>query len=110
MNIFGPQTGNGGVPMFNAASSLGGAGGGETGLGSREAQLNFARGAALQQQAHEAANPGSYTAKTANTRVREVWQSNLQQEFALLRQLVDKYPYISMVCWNACYPLTTVRC
>lgn len=84
--------------MFNAASSLGGGGGGETGLGSREAQLNFARGAALQQQAIDAANPGSFPARATNTRVREVWQSNLQQEFAVLRQLVDKYPYISMVC------------
>ncbi|TID19675.1 putative ccr4-not transcription complex subunit 7 protein [Venturia nashicola] len=96
MNIFGPQTGNGGVPMFNAVSSLGGSGGGETGLGSREAQLNFARGAALQQQAIDAANPGSFPARATNTRVREVWQNNLQQEFAVLRQLVDKYPYISM--------------
>lgn len=85
--------------MFNAASSLGGGGGGETGLGSREAQLNFARGAALQQQqALDAANPGSFQARATNTRVREVWQSNLQQEFSVLRQLVDKYPYISMVC------------
>jgi CCR4-NOT transcription complex subunit 7/8 len=96
MNIFGPQTGNGGIPIFGAASSLGG---GETGLASREAQLRFAQGAVLQQQAHEAANPGAYPTRGVNTRVREVWQSNLHQEFDLLRQLVDKYPYISMVCW-----------
>lgn len=107
MNIFGPQTGNGGIPIFGAASSLGG---GETGLASREAQLRFAQGAVLQQQAHEAANPGSYPARGVNTRVREVWQSNLHQEFDLLRQLVDKYPYISMVCWTASQKPTTAKC
>jgi CCR4-NOT transcription complex subunit 7/8 len=95
MNIFGPQTGNGGIPIFGAASSLGG---GETGLASREAQLRFAQGAVLQQQAHEAANPSAYPTRGVNTRVREVWQSNLHQEFEIIRQLVDKYPYISMVC------------
>lgn len=30
-------------------------------------------------------------------RIREVWQSNLAQEMQILRSLVDKYPYISMV-------------
>lgn len=103
MNIFGPQTGNGGIPIFGAGSGLGG---GETGLASREAQLRFAQGAVLQQQAHEAANPGAYPTRGVNTRVREVWQSNLNQEFDLIRQLVDKYPYISMVC---CYLLNRPR-
>jgi len=32
------------------------------------------------------------------TRIREVWRNNLAQEMQMLRSLVEKYPYISMVC------------
>lgn len=30
-------------------------------------------------------------------RIREVWRNNLAQEMQILRGLVDKYPFISMV-------------
>lgn len=30
-------------------------------------------------------------------RIREVWKHNLHEEMAVLRDLVDKYPYIAMV-------------
>jgi CCR4-NOT transcription complex subunit 7/8 len=30
-------------------------------------------------------------------RIREVWKHNLHEEMAVLRELVDKYPYIAMV-------------
>jgi CCR4-NOT transcription complex subunit 7/8 len=30
-------------------------------------------------------------------RIREVWKHNLEEEMAVLRDLVDKYPYIAMV-------------
>ena len=98
VNIFGPQTGNAGLPgAFGTGGGLGAVGGG-TGLASPAAQMGFAHGAALQQQqAHEAATAGTYTGKGANSRVREVWKHNLRQEMHILRQLVYKYPYISMV-------------
>lgn len=34
-------------------------------------------------------------------RIREVWKHNLQEEMAVLRDVVEKYPYIAMVRWNA---------
>jgi len=33
----------------------------------------------------------------ANSRIRQVWRHNLEQEMAVLRQLIIKYPYVSMV-------------
>lgn len=36
-------------------------------------------------------------AGAVKTRIRDVWKHNLAQEMAVLRQLVEKYPYISMV-------------
>lgn len=41
------------------------------------------------------------------TWVREVWDSNLEEEMAILRDLVEKYPYISMV-WELGRMLLTV--
>jgi hypothetical protein len=32
--------------------------------------------------------------------IREVWAENLDQEMALLRDLVDQYPYLAMVGTN----------
>lgn len=95
-NIFGPQTGNGGLPgAFGAAAGLGGGG---AGLASHAAQTGFAYGAALQQEhGMAAANSGSFPGKNSNSRIREVWKHNLKQEFFILRQLVERYPYISMV-------------
>lgn len=34
-------------------------------------------------------------------RIRDVWRGNLAQEMQVLRSLIDKYPYISMVRWSS---------
>lgn len=74
--------------------------GGGTGLGSHAAQMGFAHGAALQrQEANDGASQGMSDAKSiAKGKIRDVWRGNLAQEMAMLRSLVDKYPYISVVC------------
>lgn len=75
----------------------GGLGGGSgTGLASQAAMAGFAQGAALQQR--EAMRRASGGNKGhMKSRIRDVWKSNLAQEMANLRELVEKYPYISMV-------------
>jgi CCR4-NOT transcription complex subunit 7/8 len=85
--------GLGGVGL-GAAAALGGAGGGGTGLDGHEARMRFAHGAQLQENAVR----GQDGAKgLAGQRIREVWRSNLHQEMDMIRALIDKYPYISMV-------------
>ncbi|KAI9768463.1 MAG: hypothetical protein M1840_004872 [Geoglossum simile] len=90
-----------------ASTGLGGTfggGGGGTGLASHAAQMGFAHGAALQQQqqqqqGHDAGSVmGSVDGRSgfSKGRIRDVWRGNLAQEMAVLRGLVEKYPYISM--------------
>jgi len=70
---------------------------GGTGLASQAAQMSFA-GASLHQQAHNGMGESSSTRGGSNKgRIREVWKSNLQEEMANIRSLVDKYCYIAMV-------------
>ncbi|KAG0472347.1 hypothetical protein HPP92_016893 [Vanilla planifolia] len=38
----------------------------------------------------------SSTAKNENVEIREVWEENLEQEFALIREIVDDFPYVAM--------------
>lgn len=74
-----------------------GAGGG-SGLASEAAYRGFAHGAALQQQqAHqqEAAQLGLKSGAAA--RIRDVWAGNFEAEMVILRELITKYPYVSMV-------------
>ncbi|KAG0479533.1 hypothetical protein HPP92_010391 [Vanilla planifolia] len=38
----------------------------------------------------------SLIVKNENVEIREVWKDNLEQEFALIRQIVDEFPYVAM--------------
>lgn len=67
-----------------------------TGLASQAAQMSFA-GANLQQQVHNGMGEPATRGMTNKGRIREVWKGNLHEEMAILRHLVDKYPYIAMV-------------
>lgn len=48
-------------------------------------------------QAHDGRLALEPKAGGVKSRIRDVWKHNLAQEMATLRQLVEKYPYISMV-------------
>lgn len=91
-----------------------GLGGGGTGLASHSAMMGFAHGAAIQQQqARDAIRRSSGGAGSGRaqmkTRIRDVWQSNLAQEMHMLRGLVEKYPYISMVCTRLIETATLIQ-
>ena len=94
-----------GASIANGMSTAGfagvGADGGGTGLASHAAQMGFARGAQMQQQQLHQGHDGrlALDSKTGavKSRIRDVWKHNLAHEMAVLRSLVDKYPYISMV-------------
>lgn len=90
-----------GVSVGGFAGGGAGDGGGGTGLASHAAQMGFVRGVQIQQQQqlHQGQDgrlmiEGKSVIKT---RIRDVWKHNLAQEMAVLRRLVEKYPYISMV-------------
>jgi hypothetical protein len=90
-----------GSSVFNGGA-IGGQGQGQ-GLASVAAQQGFARGAAMQEHTAHQLEAASMDSKSgANSRIRQVWRHNLEQEMAVLRQLIIKYPYVSMVC---CYSL-----
>ncbi|CZT50559.1 related to CCR4-NOT transcription complex subunit 7 [Rhynchosporium secalis] len=82
----------------NAMSLSGGFGGaglgipGGTGLASQAAQMGFAN---ANNQGHNGMD--HQVRVTGNkTRTRDVWAGNLKEEMAVLRCLVDKFPYIAM--------------
>ncbi|CCE26997.1 hypothetical protein E4U22_002100 [Claviceps purpurea] len=84
---------------------LNGAGGfADTGFGSQSARMGFAHGpAGLQQPQHAQQVQHSMLIEQPTLRsqpnkgrIREVWKHNLHEEMAVLRDLVDKYPYIAM--------------
>lgn len=83
-----------------SVAGFGGADSGGTGLASHAAQMGFARGAQMQQQQlHHVDGRLALESKAGavKSRIRDVWKHNLAHEMAVLRSLVDKYPYISMV-------------
>ncbi|OJJ48217.1 hypothetical protein ASPZODRAFT_130170 [Penicilliopsis zonata CBS 506.65] len=96
----GSQGGSGAAVGVGGMGGMGGDGNG-TGLASHAAQMGFARGAQMQQQQQLHQGPdGRLTldgkSAAVKSRIRDVWKHNLAQEMAVLRQLVEKYPYISM--------------
>ncbi|KAK3075232.1 CCR4-NOT core DEDD RNase subunit [Teratosphaeriaceae sp. CCFEE 6253] len=109
---FGSNALNGGISPFNPSSAYGGSafttgaasgafngsmlGAHGQGLASVAAQQGFARGAAMQEHTHQAEAASLGLKSGAPGRIREVWSHNLEQEFAILRQLILKYPYVSM--------------
>jgi len=87
----------GGMGGLQGGYGTGGLGGG-SGLASEEALRGFARGAAMQQQQAQQAESAQLGLKSqGGGRIREVWASNLEQEMIILRQLIQKYPFVSMV-------------
>ncbi|KAF2666088.1 CAF1-domain-containing protein [Microthyrium microscopicum] len=91
-SIFGPQGTNG---ANGGSSNLHAGFGGGGGLGGQSAQMAFGHGG-LQQQLQQAHEPNSNVMRGQAQRIREVWKGNLAEEMAVVRMLIDKYPYISM--------------
>ncbi|KAI0128548.1 CCR4-NOT transcription complex subunit 7 [Xylariales sp. AK1849] len=106
MSPFGAANGLG-LGSMNAGAGFGvgsmtGAGD-QTGLNSHAARMGFAHGAQLQQQQHPLQQShtlgGEHTTRqsgAAKGRIRDVWKHNLNEEMAVLRELVDEYPYVAM--------------
>lgn len=63
--------------------------------------MGFQHGAELQQQQQmkeQMRREGGTGPKAQlKNRIRDVWRGNLAHEIALLREMVEQYPYISMV-------------
>ncbi|MCJ1314374.1 hypothetical protein MMC25_008056 [Agyrium rufum] len=102
LNAFATNATNNLAAGFRGGGGGGGLGGGGTGLASHAAVMAFGHGAALQQQqqlqqSREGGRRGSNTGNPkSKSRIRDVWKGNLQQEFHVLRELIEKYPYIAM--------------
>ena len=98
MNSFAGVNNSNGMGGFGANAPLGL---GRAGLASEAAMAGFAHGAAIEQRrdARDAMRRTSGAIKgQSKGRIRDVWQANLAQEMQNLRELVEQYPYISMVC------------
>ena len=95
----GVSNANGLAAGFGSGAGLGTAGG--TGLASSAAMMSFVQAPQhTQTQSRDSMRRGGGMGKGKNqSRIREVWQGNLAQEMQNLRELVEKYPYISMVHW-----------
>lgn len=97
---------------------LNGAGFSDTGFGSQSARLGFTHGpAGLQQPQHAGQvqhgmlmEHPTMRSQSNKGRIREVWKNNLHEEMAVLRDLVDKYPYIAMVNSSLRLPVLGLPC
>ncbi|WPG97316.1 Hypothetical protein R9X50_00009000 [Acrodontium crateriforme] len=104
LSAFNPQSQYGASAFSGAASAFnaggpafsGPLGGQGQGLGSVAAQQGFARGAAMQEHTQQADAAGMGLKHGAASRIREVWRQNLEQEMEVLRELIRKYPFVSM--------------
>lgn len=103
---FGQANNNANISAFASSANtnaLPGGFGTGSGLNSREAMARFNHGAEIQreQQQRDAASRSSGGVPTSKHhmkgRIRDVWRHNLDQEMQVLRALVEKYTYISMV-------------
>lgn len=92
------SSGNGIAGSFGSVNGLVSGG---SGLASQAAVMGFAQGAAMQaRDALRRSLGGTGSGKgQMKGRIRDVWRGNLAQEMTILRGLIDKYPYISMVCF-----------
>lgn len=90
------SSGNGIAGPFGSANGLASGG---SGLASQAAVMGFAQVAAMQaRDALRRSIGGTGSGKRQmKGRIRDVWRGNLAQEMTVLRGLIDKYPYISMV-------------
>lgn len=69
----------------------------QTGLASHAARIGFAHGAQhAHQQSHNLSEHSSRPQGAAKSRIRDVWKHNLAEEMAILRELIDDYPYVAM--------------
>ena len=96
LNLFGS---NGAHAHNQYGNGFAGIGGDGAGLGGQAAQAGFAHGAALQRQELQESN-GTNQADwkgMSKGRIRDVWRNNLAQEMTVIRSLIDKYPFVSMV-------------
>ena len=85
------------APGFTGGGGLGAGAG--TGLASSAAVMGFH--GIQQQQPRDGMRRSSGVGKGQNKgRIREVWASNLHQEMQNLRELVEKYKYISMASYT----------
>jgi CCR4-NOT transcription complex subunit 7/8 len=93
-------------PFSTNGNAFGAAGFADTGFGSQSARMGFAHGPAAAMQPPQHGAQGQHNvlmdhptvrAQPNKGRIREVWAHNLHEEMAVLRDLIDKYPYIAMV-------------
>ena len=83
------------LPGGFAGSGLGMSSG--TGLASQAAQMSFAT-ANIHNHGHNGMSESSQRGGSANkNRIREVWAGNLDEEMAVLRAVIEKFPYLAMV-------------